>query len=170
MPNSINSFKGLYQKFYKSLCVFGSQYISDQDVVIDIVQDVFEALWLKRKEFSKINNIKAFLYTSVKNRCLNEIKHQKVVDEYSKYVTYTESDFENKIIEEEVYRKLYVEINALPPVCKKTMLLALEGLSNKEIAEKLNVSVSTIKTQKSIAFSKIRLKFGEHPGIYFLFF
>ena len=64
------------------------------------------------------------------------------------------------MVREETFNLLYQEINALPASAQKIMLLALKGLKNKEIAEKLSISENTVKTQKKIAYAKIKENIG----------
>ena len=64
----------------------------------------------------------------------------------------------NQVIEEESFNQLYVEINHFPESARKIMLLALKGLKNKEIANELGISENTVKTQKKIAYSKLKKK------------
>ena len=66
--------------------------------------------------------------------------------------------FNQQVIEEDTFNLLYREIEKLPKSAKKIMLLALKGLKNKEIAETLGISENTVKTQKKIAYSKLKDK------------
>lgn len=66
--------------------------------------------------------------------------------------------FNQQVIEEDTFNLLYREIEKLPKSAKKIMLLALKGLKNKEIAETLAISENTVKTQKKIAYSKLKDK------------
>lgn len=155
------AFQEIFETFFRPLCAFGSKYISETGAVEDLVQDVFIKLWEKRTDFNEINPLKTFLYTSVRNGCLNHLKHLAVRHKHEDALIYElESDhaFGDRVIEEESFNKLYLEINLLPESCQKVMLLALKGLKNKEIADALKVSENTVKTQKKIAYSKLKDK------------
>jgi RNA polymerase sigma-70 factor (ECF subfamily) len=128
-----------------------------------MVQDVFISFWEKRQDFDHINAVKAFLYTSVRNKCLNQLKHQLVIQKNEKELIReleSEQFFASHIIEEEVFNRLTAEIRNLPKSSQEIMLLALNGLTNPEIADELNISVNTVKTQKKIAYSKLKHKLG----------
>lgn len=154
-------FEYIYQQYYNPLCAFAYRFISDVDFVEDLVQEVYVYLWEKKDGFDNLNAVKSFLYTSVRNRCLNLIKHRDVQQKNEKDIIMSledNEDFQKYVIEEEVFSGLYNEIKLLPESARNIMLLALNGLKNPEIAEELNVSVNTVKTQKKIAYSKLKSK------------
>lgn len=153
------AFEWVFDRYFNALCGFGTQYVKDQFIVEDIVQETFISFWGKRKDFEHENAIKAFLYTSVKNKSLNHIKHQAVVQKHDTELTHQlESDqyFTENLIEEDVFNQLYIEINHLPLAGQRIMLLALSGSKNQEIADELNISINTVKTQKKIAYAKLK--------------
>jgi RNA polymerase sigma-70 factor (ECF subfamily) len=152
-------FKITFDLHYKPLCAFGYRYVKDSFVAEDMIQEVFEILWEKRSDFNHEKAVKAFLYTSVRNKCLNHLKHKAVLEKHEEKLIYeleSESFFTQHVIEEETFNQLYIEIEHLPNAAKKIILLALKGLKNKEIAETLNISENTVKTQKKIAYSKLK--------------
>jgi RNA polymerase sigma factor (sigma-70 family) len=73
------AFRAVFDEYFNALAAFGYKYISDQFVVEDLVQEAFISFWEKREDFNHINAVKSFLYTSVRNKCLNHLKHQTVV-------------------------------------------------------------------------------------------
>lgn len=165
-------FHNIFNKYYVTLCAFTTQYIGDEATAADIVQDCFVKLWQLRKEFSYLHQIKSFLYTTAKNKALNELEHSKVVYEYAQKIAAKQQDsfFHDRIIEEETYYILTNAINKLPAQMKAIMNLALEGKSNPEIADALNVSNETVHTLKKIAYHKLRDYLKEYYYLIFLFF
>jgi RNA polymerase sigma-70 factor (ECF subfamily) len=154
-------FKSIFDEHYKPLCAFGYRYVEDTFVTEDMIQEVFGSLWEKRSDFNHEKAIKAFLYTSVRNKCLNHLKHKAVLQKHEERLIYeleSESFFTHHVIEEETFNQLYMEIEHLPNAAKKVILLALKGLKNKEIAKTLDISENTVKTQKKIAYSKLKKK------------
>ena len=155
------AFKVVFEQYFNALSAFGYKFVVDQFVVEDMVQEVFISFWEKRQDFSHMNALKAFLYTSVRNKCLNHIKHQSVVQKHEKALVYdleSEQNFASHVIEEETFNQLFAEIRNLPRAAQDIMLLALNGLKNQDIADELNISVNTVKTQKKIAYSKLKDK------------
>lgn len=155
------AFKKVFEEYFNALCAISYKYITDQSEIEDIVQDVFISFWEHNKEFEHINSIKAFLYTSTRNKCLNHLKHKTVKQKHEAALIYelkSEQFFTRHVIEEEAFNQLYREIKDLPESAQKIMLLALKGLKNREIADKLNISENTVKTHKKIAYAKLKTK------------
>ena len=162
-------FRFIFDKDYIALCMFANQYVEDDALAADIVQECFVKLWQLRDDFMYVHQIKSFLYTSVRNKSLNELEHTKVMNEYAQKVMEMgkESFFQDKVIAEESYRILVDAIDKLPPQMKSIMRLALEGKTNPEIAEALNISGETVHSQKKIAYRKLR---GYLKDYYYLLF
>ena len=153
--------KKVFEEYFNALCAFSYKYIADQSETEDIVQDVLISFWEHKKDFEHINSIKAFLYTSVRNKCLNLLKHKVVKQKHEAALIYeleSEQFFTSHIIEEEAFNRLYIEIRDLPESAQNIMLLALKGLKNREIAETLNITENTVKTHKKIAYAKLKKK------------
>lgn len=153
------AFRAIFDLYFNALAAFGYKYVQDQQAVEDMVQEVFISFWEGRQNFDHPGAIKAFLYTSVRNKCLNHLKHLSVRRKHEDALVYRlESDqyFESHVIEEETFNQLFSEIRNLPASSREIMLLALNGLKNQEIADELQISINTVKTQKKIAYSKIK--------------
>ena len=151
-------FHNIFDEYYATLCSFAYQYVEDSDMAADVVQDVFAKLWQIRDDFFYLHQVKAFLYTAVRNRALNELEHSKVAHEYEQRIIAKRTDafFHDTIVEEETYRILSEAIEKLPSQMKAIMRLALEGKKNSEIAEHLDVSPETVHTLKKTAYKKLR--------------
>ena len=62
-----------------------------------------------------------------------------------------EEHFWDKVLEEDVYARLMAAIDALPSQCRLVMMMTLDGLKASEIAERLHISVDTVKGHKKVA-------------------
>ena len=167
------AFRALFDHYFNALAAFGYKYVMDPPIVEDMVQEVFISCWEKRGDFNHINALKSFLYTSVKNKCLNHLKHQAVQKKHENSLIYElESDhhFTSHVIEEETFNLLHAEIKDLPRSAQAIMMLALNGLKNQEIADELGVSMNTVKTQKKIAYSKLKDRMGHRFELVLLCF
>lgn len=151
-------FHNIYHRYYSALCVFAVSYIDDKVLAADITQDVFLKLWERRSEFTEQSNIKAYLYTAVHNRALNELNHRETVRSHSEKLNIFTVDeiFHERVIEEETYRIMLEEIDRLPHQMREIMLRALEGMPNKDIADDMNISPETVHSLKKIAYKKLR--------------
>ena len=155
---SQEGFKHFFGQHYKALCAFALGQVQDANLAEDIAQEVFISFWKKRTEFNDEAGAKSYLYTSVKNKCINHFKHAKVVQMHVQSNQRAEYDvhYDLGVIEEDTFNILFQAIKTLPPSAQKIMLLALYGLKNPQIAEKLSISLNTVKTQKKIAYSKLK--------------
>jgi len=165
-------FHNVFDKYYVALCLFANQYTENEEVSADIVQDSFAKLWQIRDDFFYLHQVKAFLYTAVRNKALNELEHSKVVFEYAQKVIEKKKDsfFHDAVVEEEIYRMLTDAIDKLPDQMRAIMRLAMEGKKNGEIAECLNVSVETVHTLKKIAYKKLRTYLKDYYYFLILFY
>jgi RNA polymerase sigma-70 factor (family 1) len=162
VPDALQS---LLKQFYSPLCLFAERLLGDSAAAEDIVGESFVKLWNKRTNFESLQNIKAFMYITVRNACLNHLKQAKR-DSLSKkqlaYLTGEKEEFVlNEMIRAEVLKEIMQEINNLPEQCRKVLKMGyLEGMKNQEIADLLNISVHTVKNQKARAIQllKIRLR------------
>lgn len=149
----------LFRLFYQSLVVFAMKYVNERAEAEDVVQDLFVALWEKEEKFLSFASFRTFLYNSVRNICLNRIKHKKVEEKYIAYKQAHPDEFdEDELIEEEVWRHLFLTIDELPSRCREIFLLHLDGKKSEEIAEQLHIALQTVKTQKKKAIRYIREK------------
>lgn len=155
------AFRKVFEEYFSALTAFGYKFVPDKSLVEDMVQEAFVSFWEKRQDFEHIHALKSFLYTSVRNKCLNHLKHQAVLKKHESALVYElESDhrFTNHVIEEETFDQLLAEIKVLPEAAREIMILALNGLKNQDIADELNISINTVKTQKKIAYAKLKDK------------
>jgi RNA polymerase sigma-70 factor (ECF subfamily) len=160
-------FKGIFDKHFSGLIRFANRYVLNRPIAEDIVQGVFIELWEKRDTiFSIDNSIQAYLFTAVKNRCLNEIRNQHVKDtnnfRYSlAMLVARDENHEHSRDEVEVTSA----INLLPPVVRRTINLRyFEGKSIHEISAILNVSKNTVKTNLKRAKSKLKTNLGKRKN------
>lgn len=158
-----SAYHELFREYYQSLVMFAMRYVNEQGEAEDIVQDLFVAVWEKNEKFHSYLSFRAFLYTSVRNTCLNRIKHRKVEEKYVDYSIRHIEENQNEeynMLEEELYRQLFQVIDELPPRCREVFLLHLDGKKNEEIATKLRITLLAVKTQKKKALRYLRERLG----------
>jgi RNA polymerase sigma-70 factor (ECF subfamily) len=164
-------FKKVFNSYFPSLCVFAHRFINDEDTAKDIVQEVFVRIWNKVDHFESEKSMKVYFYLSTKNACFDYLKKEKrrsISDDLNEEIHIEDSHVVNEIIREETYRQLEQAIELLPEKARDVMRLNLQGYSNKEIAEELDVTLNTVKTHKVLAFRKIREMFGNEFAILLL--
>jgi len=163
-----------FDKHYQNLCFFAYTLLGDKVMAEDFVQEAFLSLFIKFDTITPNENVyKSFLYTSVKNSILNWHRHAKVESKYHQltpFKDYIELDFDNAMIKTEAISEVNNLISNLPNACQQIFrLYYLDGLSSKEIATKLNVSINTIKTQKLRGLKYIQSKLNPEYFLIFLF-
>jgi RNA polymerase sigma-70 factor (ECF subfamily) len=158
---SLSDFSKLFNKNYSSLCLFALKYVENLDVSKDLVQDVFIKIWEDSIEFKSENSVKSFLYTAVRNKCMDHLKSKSVrtkvpLDPRQMEILDSDSFFLREVVVQESAAIIEKAINSLPIRCSEIVRLSAKGLTNDHIAEVLGLSVNTVKTQKRIAYSRMR--------------
>lgn len=153
--------KDIYVRYHRSLCYFGAKISGDLQEAEDIASEIFIKLWDKRQDFKTVASVRSFLFTAVKNRTLNYLRHQKVDAHARRHLEYKVLKNENILINEEaeseILRILYNEIESLPGQCKLIFnMLNFGGLSTTQVAEKLEISPQTVRNQKTKAIQLLK--------------
>jgi len=150
----------LFHLYYSGLVVFVKKYIPDNNVAEDIVQDFFVKLWVNREKLTEIASIKAYFFSSVKNRCIDYLRHEIAKGKVEKQLLEKFSEatgVENLFIESELREQIFNAINKLPSVCREVFLMnRIEGLKPAEIAEKKGISIRTVETHIGKALKILR--------------
>jgi RNA polymerase sigma-70 factor (family 1) len=169
-PDALQS---LLKLFYSPLCLFAERLLTDSAAAEDIVGESFIKLWNKHTDFESLQNIKAFMYITVRNACLNYLKQAKRESLSKKQLAYITGEKEefvlNEMIRAEVLKEIMQEISNLPEQCRKVLKMGyLEGLKNQEIADLLNISVHTVKNQKARAIQLLKIRLRDRDLMMFL--
>jgi RNA polymerase sigma-70 factor (ECF subfamily) len=169
-----HAFTYFFQLHYRPLCYFASQLVGNQQDAEDIVKDTYVKLWQKHPDFATPQNIKAFLYITTRNACLNFLRHLQVRESSRKELLYLEAEkgqelVVNQMIRAELMQEIYTEIEKLPEKRRMVFKLAyLEGLKNDEIADHMHISIHTVKEHKGKALQFLRLRFSDKNIILFI--
>ncbi len=146
--------EALFNEHYRALCFFAVSFVADHDLAEDLVQEVFISFWDKRNALKGSGNeAKSYLYTAVRNKCLNHLRHQKVktssFEQIQSGSVKWEEDHLHQLIRAEVFNEIYRAIEKLPPQCRKIYKMTyFSRMSEKKIAEKMALSINSIKSQK----------------------
>ena len=152
------AFRIFHQEHVRLFCQFGTRFIDDPEVVRDIVQDAFIAMWERIATFREEAHVKAFLYATGRDRAINYLRDRQVELRNRENLArlQDEATFRDIAVEEETYDFLCRKIDSLPPMQREVLWMHVDGLSNEEIAEKLKISVNTVLTHKQRARSVLR--------------
>ena len=159
------NFELMYKTYFLPLCKYAERYVSEEDAK-HMVQDVFENLCKKRESNYNIEKLSSYLFWSVKNNCLDFLKHEKVkrghnehvlsIHEADDWLHPQENNPLNILITQEVKCEIDQAMDTLPEQERKVIELWFEELSYQEIAEKLGKSINTVDVQIRRAKAKLR--------------
>ena len=174
------SFEKVYRYYYPRLIYFTKQYIPDQEVSKNVVQDVFTELWDKRNALHTDTNLNAWLFTVTKNKSLHVISQLKSRQNYDNFihsrhleVNYKSlSDFDtSNLVFEEMQVQIQAALEKLTPACRKVFEMSrFEDKKNREIAEELNLSIKTVEGQISKALRSLKTDLKEYLPLFFALF
>ncbi|HEY4148782.1 MAG TPA: RNA polymerase sigma-70 factor [Chitinophagaceae bacterium] len=169
------AFDFFFRQFYAPLCLFAEKYVEDPAVAKDMVQECFTRLWQRRTSINKPESIKSFLYTAVRNQCLTWLTHEKsLAANHRKAQSLAPVSEENilaAITEAEALREIYQAIGLLPPKMQLVFRkFYLEGKTYQEIADELQLSLQTVRNQKSDALAWMKRKLAYQTILWFFLF
>ena len=156
--------KALFEQYYTLLSRYASSIIGNYSIAEEVVQDVFVAIWQKRDSLEFNSQLAPYLYTSVRNTCLNHLSKEKKSIPLSEYTLGDPGSIQNpqeKMEFIELQEKIFKAIDDLPPKCREIFMLSrMERLTNRHIAEKLDISIKTVENQMTIALRKLAKAIG----------
>lgn len=158
---------------------FAREYVLSEKDAEDIVQDIFIELYEKDKKYDPVNQT-AYLFTSIKNRCIDHLRRKKLEQEAANHLQ--EEYFltlrmkldsleilDLSISDREIEKVLEEALQSLPKRCRAIFIKhKIEGEKQKEIAEELKISPKTVENQLTIAYKKLRIALKNYAPLIFL--
>lgn len=169
-----NSFDRIYVMYYSRMLRFAKEYVVFEEDAENVVQDVFLLLWEKREVLDIRISLVSYLFSLVKNRSLDYLRHKVVAEEYKQELSFKLMSLEQLNYtfssEEEIEKVIANAIDKLPERCREIFLKSrIEGMKYREIAEELNISVNTVENHIAIALKKLRVELKDYlPLLLFL--
>ncbi len=159
------AFDSIYQCYCKRISGFIFRYVKHEADTEEIVQEVFVKIWINRHKLDLNASFEAYLFTITYNSVISLMRKKVNENKYVAHVKSMQQVYDSdKIINDIQYKELNNKVerllNQLTPRQKQIFLLSREeGLSHKEIAEKLNISSNTVKNHlvTTLSFLKSRL-------------
>lgn len=153
-------FDEFFKENFSKLVAFSGRFLVDTQQGEDIVQETFVQVWeLKGQPFESEVALMAYMYRLIRNKILNDLKHLKIQEKYSERMMRemeSESFLVKSVWDEEARYLLYKAIETLTPQCREVIKFHLAGKKNQEIAERMGISVVTVKSHKMIAYKQLR--------------
>lgn len=172
--NDEEAFRQMFEYYYSDLCVYAKRFIPDPDIREDIVQDVFCAIWINRKQIDFSLPVTNYLLTSVKRRCLNYLRKQKLRESDQEAIienipVYAE-DNENIFMLHELEDLFARTLASLPEEYRIAFVMSkMENKSTSEIAEKLGVSARTVERYRNKATEILRTQLKDYLPLLWIF-
>jgi len=155
------AFATIYDRYNKQLYLLAYRYLKNREMAEDAVQQVFVNFWIKRININEHLNIRSFLFTSLKNHTLNIIRDENraIAKNYEYLMESFHAGSNESEIEESLEMTSMIEkaVENLSPQRRQIFnLKIMEGYSNQQIADRLNISVNTVKSQYYHILKEIR--------------
>lgn len=162
------AFESVFKFWYEPLVNFADEYISDLESSRNIVQTIFMKLWEKHQLVDPASNLKSYLYLATRNACLSHIRHLKVENAYFQKTLKNSEDLQlnyealeeldiDRIDFQKLENIIQETIDSLPERCREVFLLSrVHDMKNREIAEKLDITVKAVEANITRALAKLR--------------
>jgi RNA polymerase sigma-70 factor (ECF subfamily) len=160
-------FDTLYLDNFQALHRYAFTILNDSELAEEMVHQVFLKILERKDPLNVHTSLKAYLFRSVNNECLNYIKHQKVKQTYQLYATNEMDNFpetpSSKLSYKELELQLKRAINDLPEQCRTIFQLSrFEELKYAQIADQLGISIKTVEAQMSKALKRLRVELADY--------
>lgn len=166
----MSDFDSLFRKYHHRLLLYARKFIDDESDALDAVQNVFVAVWENGKFRDQEDLVQAYLFSAVRNSCLNYLKHQKIVRKFEHEALLEIREMEalnyqsgeRSLIESENLKQIADAIENLADIYREVIILSrFDGLKNHEIAVTLNIPVRTVETRLFRALSTLKEKISQ---------
>ena len=153
----VNNLENIFHQFYSPLCNYAYKIVNDDFIAEEVVQSLFIQLFEKINS-NEIQHIEAYLLRCIKYKCIDYLRKKTL------YKTTDIKELQNlaviehqEITEDDIEPLFNYYAAKLPPKTREVFLLSRQGgLTYKEIAEELNISVKTVEVQMSRAIKKMK--------------
>jgi RNA polymerase sigma-70 factor (family 1) len=157
------AFEYFFRQYYPALTFFANSIIHNEDEAKDIVQDCFIILWASQSISERSATVKTFLYTAVRNKCVDYLRKQKTIQRAAAVLSMSGEeltfDHSEEVAFAEMIRELGDEIDKLPFKVKDIFqLYFVEGKKHREIAAAIHSTPGAVRKQKERALKVIKGK------------
>ena len=157
-----SSWKSFYEEFYAAICSYVNKFVKEESDAEDITQETFINIWNSTRQFKNMQELTWYLYKAAYTNAIYYLRtknlHRELLAKYQVEEVEISDEHFTITIQEELTRQLHLYINELPQEAQKILILSLEGCSGNEIAEKLGISIYTVKSQKNRSLKYLRTK------------
>jgi RNA polymerase sigma-70 factor, ECF subfamily len=177
------AFDKIFNDYYQNLCRLAYSIVHDEDNAHSLVQHVFVKLWENRSSLDHVDRLLPYLTSMVRNHCINFVNREKRNIKLADIPADTQigNTTECQIDLDEFEEKLIIALNTLPERCKMAFEYSrFENLTNKEIAQRMEISVKGVEALIGRALKSLRMLLADYlpsseskniqsPILFFLF-
>ena len=166
MAQNISIFESLFNEYYSGLVIYASRYTRDTAIAEDVVCDVYTNLWANWKTLHS-GNMKSYLFTAVRSRCLNYLNRLDVRNQYQEEILHT-GEATGPLtwecyVESELGELIDSAVENLPSQCRKVFRMnRFENKGVNEIANELQLSPRTVEKHIEVALKKLRQELADY--------
>jgi RNA polymerase sigma-70 factor (family 1) len=164
---SEEAFTKLYRQLHRRVYWFARKFVENNEDARDLTAESFIQVWQQHHSFKDLDAVEAFLHVTVRNKCLNLLKHQQMKagrrEELLRQLQEREQgDFFEEQVQLQLISRIYAEVNKLPPRMKEVFLLSYrDGMKPAEIAALLQIKAQTVINQRITAVKLLQLALGK---------
>lgn len=169
-------FELLFKRYYSGLVVYASRFTGRTETAEDLVHDLFVHIWENDRSLLENQQVKYYLFTSVRHRCLNYLAHLKIRNEYQEKIM-QKGDVTGMLtweyyVEEELRLRIETAVDHLPPQARKIFLMnRFDRKTATTIASELGLSSRTVEKHLQIALKMLRKELADYlPALFFFWF
>lgn len=154
------AFTTLYLRYWDKLFYLAGKKLDDLSEAENIVQDIFLDIWRRREKLAIYDNIDGYLVVAVKYRIINaqakRSRQEAMGKQVARQVSEADHSTEHQIAFDALLDLLQEKISRLPEKCRMAFSLREEGLSQREIASRMDISEKTVEMHVSRALKSLR--------------
>ncbi|MDR3262414.1 MAG: RNA polymerase sigma-70 factor [Tannerella sp.] len=153
-----DAFKLLFIKYFPKVKYFIAHLIKSEAIAEELAQDVFLKIWERRDKLSAVQSFSSYIYRMARNTSLNHLEHVYIEETCLKdYREEMDFSVEEELYAKETERLEQLTVSHMPPQRKAVYEMSrMQGLSNDEIAHRLNISKKTVENHLNLALKEIR--------------
>lgn len=162
--NDVTAFRVLYDRYWKQLLSKANHLLHSSQDAEDAVHDIFVDLWRRRTELAVENTFRTYVTSAINYACLRKMAERKVVPFATGNYEAQDLSTQQYLSLRELQQRFNLALNELPEKCRLIFRMSREeGLSDKQIANELDLSLPTIRTQKHRALAKLKFSLQQLP-------
>lgn len=163
------AFRALFRRYAEPLCTFAEQYTKSPEIAEELVQDLFLKIWKDRTRWSPTTSVKSYLYAAARNLALDYLKHERVVETWKQEALRNGRSSprtpDESLRRKELGQDVREAVDELPERRKYVFKLSRQhGLTYREIATVLDISIKTVETHMRRAFRFLREQLVSHKS------